>query len=302
MADHARVIELPGPRLLLQAGRSLRGWYFLLRGELEVRANGRDHRLCAGSPLARAAFFPGATRVFAPRAVQLLQIEVAPLRGLLESEATQRGVPALCSEPWLNRFLGTPVLARLPAARWQALLRQMALRPGTGGETLLHQGEPGRYSYLLREGRAIVHRGSCVLRTLRPGDLFGADAPISGAPRNASVTLRGDGLLMRLPERALLELLVEQAVVVAPGPPPAHARTLRVAAHPIAGAVLLADLRRYLPTLATDRSYAVLGGTLRERLLAAFLLQQQGLRAIVIRPGPCAPAPTAVAARYSRRA
>jgi CRP-like cAMP-binding protein len=68
---------------------------------------------------------------------------------------------------------------------------------------VIRQGDPGDYYYLIREGRAQVSRSvapgkEVALATLEPGQGFGEEALISGEPRNASITMLSDGLLMRL--------------------------------------------------------------------------------------------------------
>jgi serine/threonine-protein kinase len=62
------------------------------------------------------------------------------------------------------------------------------------GAVIVAEGDEADAAYVIVEGVCEVHRGSGaarqVLRTLRPGDVFGETALLSAEPRSASVTAR----------------------------------------------------------------------------------------------------------------
>ena len=79
------------------------------------------------------------------------------------------------------------------------------------GSEVLREGEAGDCCYFLREGRAEVIRGAGsdhqVLAELEVGACFGEEALLSDRPRNASVTLLEDGVVMRLDRQDFFALL-----------------------------------------------------------------------------------------------
>lgn len=113
---------------------------------------------------------------------------------------------------WMLELLGNPAFSRVPASQYQALLERFSPRMVTAGQILITQGEPGDVFYLLRAGRARVSRrapsGKVVpLAEIGPGQTFGEEALLSGAPRNATVTMLTDGQVMCLGGRDFHDLL-----------------------------------------------------------------------------------------------
>jgi len=200
-------------------------------------------------------------------------------------------VPVVCAEDtgWQARFLSTPLLQRLTPVHWQRLLQGMSLEDVAAGETLIEAGSAGVACFVLRSGRACVHLGGRSLAVLEPGVLFGEDALISGGCRNASVTFMVDGSGGRLPAarfeqwllnaviRPLGELGGRLPVSIAPAPP----------AKPDRLHLPLGRIRDPGIALPRARAYALVGGELRQRWLAAFVLAQQGYDALPLdRPVP----------------
>lgn len=82
------------------------------------------------------------------------------------------------------------------------------------GQSIIRQGEPGDGFYVLASGLAravLVEPGGheVALGVVRPGDSFGEDALLTGAPRSATVRASGDVTVFRLEPavfRALLHL------------------------------------------------------------------------------------------------
>jgi CRP-like cAMP-binding protein len=172
------------------------------------------------------------------------------------------------------------------------------------GQEVIRQGEVGDYYYLIREGSAQVTRAAkegrpSLLARLEPGQGFGEEALISGEPRNASVTMLSQGLLMRLAAGDFLTLLQEPLVhQVAPEDAAAMVRRR--------GAVLLdvrmedeyrqgslkgsSNLPLYLLRLRAgaldiSRPYILFCQTGRRSSTAAFLLAQRGFDVHVLTGG-----------------
>jgi rhodanese-related sulfurtransferase len=190
----------------------------------------------------------------------------------------------------------------LPAAHIDSLLACFQRQVVKAGETIVRQGEPGDFYYVIERGRASVTRevaGSRMdLAELKAGDAFGEEALIAETSRNATVTMKTDGELLRLDGADFVRLLREPLLQrVDPGE-----AIRRVAAgalwldvrfpaeyrhdgFPDALNIPLNELRDALPTMNRDIEYVVYCQTGRRSSAAAFLLSQRGLRATLLEGG-----------------
>ena len=171
-----RALDGPGPKRYTVRARS---WSIVLRlprSELEKRVR------------------------FADSAPESVDLEVSDI----ESEQ---------SSSWMVRILQSQRFANLPPQNIQRIFERMERVNVTAGELIVRQGDPGGYYYVIEEGYCDVTRvpaggGHPVhLAELGPGDGFGEEALISNSPRNASVTMQSDGVLMRLDKESFVELI-----------------------------------------------------------------------------------------------
>jgi len=286
LARGARVRAFPSGRWLLRPGRRLVGHYFLLQGRVRiVDPGGVELLVNAGSDRSRQAIYPGACAIATLSAVELLQVraEVAPPPSGPADPPGQTALPAppellVDDASWQVRFLSLPLLQRLAPADWRRLLLGMVVEPVVAGQVLIRQGTPGDACYVLRAGRVRVHAHGRTLAVLEPGALCGEDALITGGHRNASLTLLDDGAVGRL-EGAVFEQWLLNAVIQ-PLPRIGARTPLDVGGNAVEvpGCLQLPlhRLRDPHPGLSLRAAYCVVGGTLRERWLAAFVLAQQG--------------------------
>lgn len=104
-------------------------------------------------------------------------------------------------------------LAHLPMANITTLLQRLEPVVVWAGDVVIREGDEGDYYYLIDSGHAAVTRflgGVDVpLAELGAGDVFGEEALVSGAQRNASVTMRSNGVLLRLGRQDFFALLQE---------------------------------------------------------------------------------------------
>jgi hypothetical protein len=113
------------------------------------------------------------------------------------------------------RALATvPLFAGLDALRLQVLAAGARAAARTRGEAVVRRFESGRDFYVILAGRAEVHVGDRVVRTLEPGEFFGELAALDwgadyGYPRLATVVAASDLRLAKLSAGALRELMRE---------------------------------------------------------------------------------------------
>lgn len=104
-------------------------------------------------------------------------------------------------------------LAHLPVANVSELLQRIEAIVVRNGDIIVNEGDEGSYYYIIDSGRAQVSRRiggvEMPLADLSEGDVFGEEALISGASRNATVKMKSDGVLLRLGRKDFMELLKE---------------------------------------------------------------------------------------------
>lgn len=78
------------------------------------------------------------------------------------------------------------------------------------GATVIERGEMGDSMYIIVRGRMMVHDGERKLNDLGPGDVFGEMAVLDPEPRSASVTAQEEGVVLRLKQETLHDLMMQQ--------------------------------------------------------------------------------------------
>jgi len=123
--------------------------------------------------------------------------------------------PGAASDDWMTLLLQSRAFHKIPPANLQAVFIRMERVSFAAGETVIRQGADGDYFYAIVSGRCLVtretplNREGIKLAELGMGDTFGEEALISGARRNATVTMVTDGTLMRLGKDDFNSLLNE---------------------------------------------------------------------------------------------
>jgi rhodanese-related sulfurtransferase len=212
--------------------------------------------------------------------------------------ATWTELPAVFSVDTLT----AGVFASLPPAHIAELLKQFDSLPVKRGEVILREGDAGDFYYVIENGRARVTRlvggVEMPLADLKAGDAFGEEALISHGRRNATVTMKTDGRLLRLAkhhfdallrEPLLNELTLEEARRrVAAGAQWLDVRFPSEYQHDkIPGAINipLSELRHALSVLDRKNQYIAYCQSGRRSAAAAFLLAQRGFSANVLAGG-----------------
>lgn len=287
VASRAQCLRVPAGRWLVRPGRSLSNRVFLLEGRVRLVQGGRSVIVGAHSALARRAVYPGAAGVQTLTAAVFLSVDPAVLESArVVAVSGSEAMPAVpevnaAEASWQRRFLTSPLMQRLGPAAWQRILRAMHRDSFPAGARVIEAGDPASCCYVLCAGRAEIRAAGSgdALARLRPGCLFGEDALVSGASRNASVVMTTSGSVVSLAAEQFQAWLLD--VVVRPLPQAGERPVVSLSGPGPDGAVQLAvrELRGVGTRLSPHEHYAVVGGTWRERALAAFLLAEQGIDA-----------------------
>ncbi|MCU1716038.1 cyclic nucleotide-binding domain-containing protein [Pseudomonas sp. 5P_3.1_Bac2] len=205
---------------LFRPGDQARLTYFLLAGELVLyRDDGQEQLLQAGTEQSCYPLSPGLPRQQGARALSdasVLVLDSDELDRLLTWQlAYQDLLLELGQEQgdldWLQQLLANPLFAKVPPANVRSMLTRLQEQSLQAGEEVLREGEAGDCCYFLKSGRAEVLRGAesdqQVLAELAVGACFGEDALLADSPRNATITMLEDGVVLRLDREDFIELL-----------------------------------------------------------------------------------------------
>jgi CRP-like cAMP-binding protein len=226
LARKTSIRELAQGRLLFKEGDADKRTIYLVAGVVEYMSEGRViGTIKGGTADARHPLAPVLPRRCSARVasdlVKYVSIDSDMLDVLLtwdqtgtyEVEELRSG--ASDSDDWMTLLLQSRAFHKIPPANLQAVFLRMQRVNYSAGDTVIRQGDEGDYFYAIVSGRAVVTRDTPLnrdgirLAEFGMGDTFGEDALISGAKRNATVTMLTDGSLMRLPKDDFLELLNE---------------------------------------------------------------------------------------------
>ena len=204
---------------------------------------------------------------------------------------------------WMMAMLRSAAFKKLPAENINEMFNRMEVMEVKTGDVIIRQGEPGDYYYVIQEGHCDVSRkttqGKVVsLNRLGPGDQFGEEALVSEAPRNATIIMLSDGLLLRLSKADFLELVrapmvkwltfEEAQQMVKQGAGLLDVRTeseYRQGAIKGAQSLPLYKLRVLADRLDSSKKYIVYCQTGVRSSVAAFLLNQRGISAYALKGG-----------------
>lgn len=200
--------------------------------------------------------------------------------------------------------LQSGVFSRLPPANIKEMFRRMTPVDVTAGQIIIRQGAEGDYFYLIEEGLACVSRVSSpnekpvVLAELSNSESFGEEALVSDNKRNATVTMKTDGRLLKLNKQDFIELLKEPLLNQIP--------FKEASANVGKGAIWLdvrlpseykfdhfkdainlplTQIRSQLNLLDASKQYITYCQTGRRSSAAAFILVQNGIDALVLQHG-----------------
>ena len=315
LARKVQIREMSPGQLLFKEGDTEKRTLYIISGILELVDQAKIVGVVeGGSEMARNPIAPVYPRRVTARArdrVQFISIDSDLLDVMLTWDQTGTyevselaGKSDQTSEDWMTMLLQTKAFHKIPPANIQAIFMRMQQINYRTGDVILKQGAEGDYFYVLIRGSALVTRETPLskegikLAELSVGDTFGEEALISDAKRNATVTMQSDGAVMRLGKDDFKKLLNE---------PMMDWLTMAEAEEIIRGGgqwldvrlpsefenqhldsalnIPLYFMRLKINTLDQSKKYVVCCDTGRRSSAGAYILNERGYQAYVLRGG-----------------
>ena len=208
--------------------------YYLLEGEIELVANKDLHNtIVAGTDRARYAMAQLQPRQLSARAskpaivVQVVRdyldkmmvvhqrddVEDVTNYDLATAEVEVEELHTADDVDWMTKMLQSELFSKMPTANIQSLFALLEPVEFLKGDIVIRQGDPGEHYFIIQEGHCQVLRAppsggkEIKLADLVPGDSFGEEALITDTPRNATVAMTTNGILMRLEKQKFIDLI-----------------------------------------------------------------------------------------------
>lgn len=117
---------------------------------------------------------------------------------------------------WMATILKSRIFHKIPPIKIQVMFQKLETVVKYKNEIIFSQDDPGDYFYLIKSGSCLVVRtdriGPEKIVHLGPGSNFGEEALLSNSPRNATVIMNSDGVLLRLNKSDFEHLFVDPVI------------------------------------------------------------------------------------------
>lgn len=316
LCSELQIEEAARGGILFNQGDAKNEFVYVLSGVVSLQAGGMEMELVrGGTEAARFALahqLPRKVSAVAKDRVRYIRVDTAHVNQPVERPTGTGGVatyevsdlPDEQTEDWMTTLLKSPIFQRLPPANLQNMLGLFEEVPVRAGQEIIHQDEPGDYYYVIKRGRCALTRKpspnakEIKLGELKTSDTFGEDALISEQPRNVTVSMMSDGVLLRLGKSDFLKLVKDPVIAyvdwsAAQALLRQGAKCIDVRAMdefershiPDAFNIPFFRLRMELPSLERRRKYVLVCANGRISEAAAFQLLRFSFDAYVLRGG-----------------
>ncbi len=229
--DKSVLQKVPAGRMIFKQGDIDKWTVYLLSGEIELSASDSSREIIklgsdsALKPLSKG--IPRTQTAMAKSEVTVLIIDTQLFNILLNFNSTSSiEVTSLNSDPdeeegddWMSQFVQSGAFIQLSATNMQALLMKLEDIPLKKGKIVIREGDiEDQNYYIIKQGQCIVSRldrktgKQKPLAILKTGLGFGEEALITGTARGASVSMKNNGVVMKLDKKDFIDLLVKPLI------------------------------------------------------------------------------------------
>lgn len=222
LLKECEVLYLFAGAVLFEKGQFDDWHYYLLSGELKAIDNiGVEQIINASSLYPIAAVQPRSSQVLVVNEATILKVSRKRLDQLLSwSQTAEYLLLDIASQrhldedtAWLHTILKSNLFLKVPPTNVDKIFDHLQTRLVVEHEVIVREGELGDSCYFIKEGEAEVTRFTShgaemeSLAIISAGRCFGEDALLQETVRNATVTMKSDGVLMVLKKNDFLHLL-----------------------------------------------------------------------------------------------
>jgi CRP-like cAMP-binding protein len=222
VAVEAEVIELGRGARVFAAGDTDEYTFYLLAGQVKGDyPDGKSKLIDAGSIQGRYPLGDLQPRRFSAAvesvSANLLRIDRRFLEKVLtwdqlsRSENFRHYDADAGANRWVFRLLQNRALHKMPTGNIERMFQRFEEIPVKAGDVILREGDAADFFYVIKEGTAAVSKQAggedAVVAYLVRGDYFGEDALLTNSTRNATVTMKTAGKLMRLSSKDFTEVM-----------------------------------------------------------------------------------------------
>ena len=206
--------------------------YYLMEGVIEISGDSdRVRKIAIDSDSGNYAIGNLQPRPFTAKISSKTAVIMKTGRDLVEQLVARRQmvtgeIPAVTvsdmTEPegvdgaWMFKMIQSEIFRDLPTENIERFFNTVERVELKAGEVVVAQGEKGDYYYMIAEGECNISRKvlmmSFDIAKIGPGESFGEESLISGHKRNATVTMKSDGVLMRLSKDNFTDLLKKPTI------------------------------------------------------------------------------------------
>jgi len=229
VASKITIETLPAGAKLFNQGELDHFSYYLVSGEVEIiDNNGKSSSLSSESVKSHFALEhnqPRQKTVKSKTDIKYFKIDNSLLDTLITLDQNKNYIVHDVSEEetdsndWMTHILQLEIFHKIPPANIQAMFQKLEEIKVKKDDIIISQGEAGDYYYIIHQGSCrVIYKGKetankeLKIANLEKGSSFGEDALTSNAPRNATVIMNSDGVLIRLSKDDFNSLLKSPVV------------------------------------------------------------------------------------------
>jgi len=229
LANNVTIESLAARKKLFSRGDQNDVSYYLLNGEIDFIDNdGNKTTLTSKSKQCRFPLDqnnPRQTTAISKTEIQYFSINKNLLDVLLTWDQNKNYIVSEINDAevddndWMTQLLKLDIFHTIPPANIQAIFERIQSVPVKKDDVIINQGDKGDYYYIIKSGSCRVIRNAeetgnkeLKIADIEAGNSFGEDALITDNPRNATVIMNADGVLMRLAKNDFLEQLKEPVI------------------------------------------------------------------------------------------